>query len=127
MVIEIIKDKCLCDEESVQDYVDVLNGIVFDCRHGGFSVGYRNQVAVDLTVAAYMLGLDAINVLEWLTENGVIHLCDDDEDTYHRVETVLDYKRRFDWGYMIDPDYYVAMAHEHAGDIKDMPVQLVIH
>lgn len=128
MVIEITEDKCLCDEGLMQDYVDVLNGIVYDCMYGGFSVGYRNQIAVDLAVAAYMLGLDAIQVLDWLVKYRVIDLCNDDEDTYRRVETVLDYKNRFDWDYMIAPNYYVNLAHEHADEIKVMlmPVQFII-
>lgn len=128
MVIEIAKDECLCDEDEAQDYVDVLNGIVYECRGClGFSRGTRNTVAVDLTVASHMLGLDAEKVLDWLIEEDVINPCDDDEDTYRRVQTVLDYKRRFDWDYMIAPSHYVFSAREHANDIKDMPVQFVIH
>lgn len=126
MVIEITKDECLCDKDDVQDYVDVLNGIVYDCRHGGFSVGYRNQVAVDLAVASYMLGLDANDMLNKLIEESVINPLVDDEDTSRRVETVLDYHRRFDWEYMIDPEHYVDMARAHADDIKVMPVQFII-
>lgn len=128
MVIEITKDGCLCDEENMQDYVDILNGIVYECyEHLGFEHGTRNTIAVDLTVAAHMLGLDATKVLDWLVEEDVINPCDDDEDTYRRVETVLDYKHRFSWNYMIDPSHYVFVAREHANDIKDMPVQFVIH
>lgn len=126
MVIEIAKDECLCDEDDVQDYVDVLNGIVYECVHDNFREGYRNQVAVDLTVAADMLGLDANDVLNKLFKESVINPLDDDEDTCRRVETVLDYRRRFDWEYMIDPEHYVAVARAHADDIKVMPVQFII-
>lgn len=126
MVIEIAKDECLCDEDDVQDYVDVLNGIVHECMLGNFREGYRNQVAVDLTVAAYMLGLDANDVLNKLIEESVINPLVDDEDTCRRVETVLDYRRRFDWDYMIDPEHYTEVARAHADDIKVMPVQFII-
>lgn len=111
MVIEIAKDECLCDEDDVQDYVDVLNGIVHECMLSNFREGYRNQVAVDLTVAAYMLGLDANDVLNKLIEESVINPLVDDEDTCRRVETVLDYHRRFDWEYMIDPETYTYAAN----------------
>jgi hypothetical protein len=122
MVVEIAKDECLCDEIDVKYYVDVLNGIVYECMHGGFSVGHRNEVAVDLAVASYMLGLDAVKVLDWLVKEGVINPCDDDEDTYRRVETMLDYKNRFDWEYMIDPTYYMEKARDHPIGVSKMPV-----
>lgn len=112
MLIEIAKDECLCDEDDIQDYVDVLNGIVYECVQGNFKEGYRNKVAVDLTVAAHMLGLDANDVLNKMFKESVINPLDDDEDTCRRVETVLDYRRRFDWEYMIEPETYTKAAKD---------------
>lgn len=123
MIIKIEIDKCLCSKNNIADYANVLNGIVYECHERlGFSRGNRNTVAVDLAVAAHMLGLDAIKVLDKLIEEEVINPCDDDEDTYRRVETVLDYKDRFNWDYMIDPDYYVGVARAHAEAADMMPV-----
>jgi hypothetical protein len=124
MVIEIAKDECLCDEDSIQDYVDVLNGIVCSCVYGNFREGYRNKVAVDLTVAAYMLGLDANDVLNKLIEESIINPLVDDEDTKRRVETVLDYHRHFHWSYMIDPEDYIHVAYNHHGKL---PVEFRIY
>jgi len=111
--VYIAKDEVLCDEDEAQDYVNVLNGIVVDCfKNAGFSVGYRNTIAVDLTVSAYMLGLDPIDVLDKLVELKVINPEDDDETTCDRVRTVMDYKDRFDWDYMIDPEQYERTGSE---------------
>lgn len=124
-VIEIARDKILADEDSVQDYVDLLNGIVWECANNfGFDRGKRNTIAVDLTVAAYMLGLDPIGVLDKLIDRKVIHPSDDDEDTHVRVQTVMDYSRRFSWEWMIDPDMYVYVARINAiADNGIMPVR----
>lgn len=127
MIIKITREECLCDECDIPAYVDVLNGIVYDCVHGtGFVRGTRNMIAVNLSVAAYELGLDAEEVLEDLVKAGVINPCDDDEDTYRRVSTVLDYKRRFDWCYMIDPDYYVTKIRDYYVDVSRMPVSFCV-
>ena len=124
-VIEIARDEVLADEDSVQDYVDLLNGIVWECANNfGFDRGSRNTIAVDLTVGAYMLGLDPVDVLGKLVGNNVIHLSDDDEDTYARVRTVMDYSRRFSWEWMIDPDMYVDIARiNKIADNGVMPVR----
>ena len=124
-VIEIARDEVLADEDSVQDYVDLLNGIVWECANNfGFDRGSRNTVAVDLTVAAYMLGLDPIGVLDKLIDRKVIHPSDDDEDTHVRVKTVMDYSRRFSWEWMIDPDMYVDIARiNKIADNGIMPVK----
>lgn len=124
MVIEIDKDECLCDEDDIQNYVDVLNGIIYECVNGNFKEGYRNQVAVDLTVASYMLGLDPTNVIAWLIQLRVINPLDDDEDTKRRVETVLDYRRRFDWEYMIEPETFINAAK---GCNSELPVKFHIY
>lgn len=124
MFIEIVKDECLCNEDDIQDYIDVLNGIVCECVRGNFKEGYRNQVAVDLTVAAYMLGLDAELVLHELIVERVINPLDDDEDTLRRVETVLDYSHRFAWGYMIDPETYTHAANDWS---SKLPVEFRIY
>ena len=104
---KIRRDEVRCDEFDIDQYVNVLNGIVYFCKKRiGFYRGFRNTIAVDLTVASYMLGLDAIEVLDKLVELDVIDPKDDDEDTWNRVRTVLDYDESFCWTWMIDPDVY---------------------
>lgn len=100
-----------CDQKDARDYADVLNGISWDCqeRHG-FSVGYRNKVIVDLTVAAYRLALDPETVLDKMVERDVINPAADDEDTYNRLRTVLCYDESFCWDWMIDPDDYLELG-----------------
>ena len=112
-IIDVSIDEVLCDEADVQGYVDVLNGIAWDCHSNhGYSQGFRNTVAVDLTVASYMLGFDPLRVLEELQKAGIIKDSNDDfgESPEHRVSVVSDYCDRFDWDYMIDPDMYVALC-----------------
>lgn len=118
-------DELICQETEAEGYVNVLNGIVHDCyRTHGFQEGNRNNVIVDMTVAAYMLGLDATDVLDKFVEHGILDTSDDDEDTYDRVSTVLEYSEFFSWDWMIDPDGWVTLAQEHAGE--DNPVLFAI-
>lgn len=122
-VIKIDKGQVLCDDEDIKGYLDVLNGIAYDCWHNhGFEQGWRNTIAVDLTVAAYELGLDPKKVLDEMVKENVICLFDDDEDTYVRISTVMDYKGRFSWSWMIDPDIYQGIGEEHTFDER-MPVR----
>lgn len=117
-------DDVVCDKMEAQDYVDVLNGIVHDCGHGGFACGLRNQVAVDLTVCCHMLDLDPLFVLNYLIQEGVIDPSKDDEDTVERVERVMCYDSNFSWDYMINPEMYVKFAKENEGLIK--PVEFFV-
>jgi hypothetical protein len=120
-VIEIPRDKVLVDEDSVDEYVDMLNGIVRWCREGGWTQGYRNTVAVDLTVGCVMLGLDPMEVLDKLVYADVIRSGEDDEDTATRIERVLNYQALFDWEWMIDPEMFVEEACEKGMD--GMPIE----
>jgi len=121
----IVADELVCQDTEAESYVAVLNGIVHDCyRNHAFQEGNRNNVIVDLTVAAYMLGLGVFDVLDKLVQNGVIDPDDDDEDPYDRAETVLLYDKSFSWDWMIDPDGWVTLAQEHAGE--DNPVLFTI-
>lgn len=107
----IVADELVCEETNAADYVDVLNGIVHDCyRNHAFQEGNRNNIIVDMTVAAYMLGLSAMDVLDKFSEHGILDVTEDDEDTYDRIKTVLDYQDSFSWDWMIDPDGWVTLA-----------------
>lgn len=111
MIITIDSDFVLCDKESIDDYVELLNGLVWDCnQYDGYKVGYRNTMALDLTVASYMLGLDPERVMSEFIKAGLIAKVMDDEDPMDRVKRALDYKDRFDWDYLIDPDDYMGYA-----------------
>ena len=104
--ILIDPDKALVSGDDLVDYVDLMNGISYQCENNMFMRGYRNEIAVNLAVGSHMLGLEPMKVLDELTGMGVIDVGNDDEDTYDRVRRVLDYDRSFNWDYMIDPDYY---------------------
>lgn len=122
---KIRRDEVRCDEFDIDQYVNVLNGIVYFCKkRSGFYRGFRNTIAVDLTVAAYMLGLDAIEVLDKLVELDVIDPSDDDEDTWNRVRTVLDYDESFCWTWMIDPDVYFAHG-KTSMMVSTLPIRFV--
>ena len=121
----IVADELVCQETEAADYVDVLNGIAHACyKNDVFQEGNRNNVIVDMTVAAYMLGLSAMDVLDKFIEQGIIDPSDDDEDTYDRVKTVLEYTKSFSWDWMIDPDGWVTMAQDYEGE--DNPVLFTI-
>lgn len=125
MICRVSTDKLVCPDTEAKDYVDVLNGIVHDCyRNHGFREGNRNNIIVDMTVAAYMLGLDATDVLYRFAECGILDPSEDDEDTYDRVKTVLEYTAFFNWDWMIDPDGWVTLAQDYAGE--DNPILFTI-
>lgn len=112
------------DEEAdpgiTQLYVDVLNGLAYSCYHyDEFSVGYRNTVALDLTVSSHMLGLDPIWVLDRFVDLKLIDPKDDDEDTYGRVYKAKEYWYRFDEDYMIDADTYARYARYASEEDED--------
>lgn len=91
-----------------EDYAQLANGIVFGCQeYGDYSEGSRNTIAVDLTVACYMLGLDVMDVVYNLMSEDVISESDDDEYVRDRFERVLEYRYAYDWDWMIDPDRFV--------------------
>lgn len=114
--IQVSSDEAMCGEDMVQDYVDLLNGIVFDCLdHFAYTEGTRNEVAVDLTVASYMLGLDPEDTMRTLIKENVINPDNDDEDPMQRVRTIMDYADRFDWDWMLNPQYYVDRGVENRG------------
>lgn len=113
MIVDIANDEILCDEKDAQDYVDVLNGLSYHCQGLGWCSGWRNEVAVNMTVAAYLLGLSAINTLEKFIEEGIIDPYTDDESTVGRVETVLLYDKDFCWTWMIEPDWWKKLGKKH--------------
>lgn len=121
--IYVARDETIVDDQSAEDYVTLLNGIIDECYNsGGYTEGMRNEVAVNLTVSAYCLGLDPIEVMDQLVEAKVINPDDDDEDTWNRVRTVMDYADRFSWDWMLNPGYYHQRGMQSAKD-ADMPIR----
>lgn len=111
-IIKVNPDRTVCDVDSSQDYLDVLNGISRFCsEYHGYSEGYRNEIAVNLTVSCYMLGLSVAEVLEIMEDEGLIDPKFDDEDPRVRVGRILNYADRFDWDYLLDPDTYLTMSY----------------
>lgn len=100
-----------CEPSEAPDYINVLNGLIVDCaRNKGYKEGYRNEMILDMTVSSYMLGIDPEGVLECFMHDGLITNGMDDEQPTDRMSKMLDYKSRFDWDYMLDPDSYRAFG-----------------
>lgn len=116
MTIDIATDEIMCDECEAQRYVYVLNGLSYHCQEGGWRLGWRNEVIVNMTVSAYQLGLDAIEVLNEFVKAGIIDPESDDESTLKRVGTVLDYSWEFSWDWMIDPAEWEKLGKDHDND-----------
>lgn len=117
--IEIALDKTLLpikEKGIAQSYVDVLNGLSFHCQNGGWKQGYRNEIAVNLTVSAYLLGLDAIDTLIEFVKADIIDTSKDDQSTEDRIETVLLYDQNFDWNWMIDAPFWQSLGKDHGKD-----------
>lgn len=116
--IEINLNDTVCGTRTAaEDWTLVLNGIVWECMYNaGFSTGYRNEVAVTMTVAAYLLGLEPIEVLDTLIREGVIDPDDDDENTWDRVYKVLAYTHSFSWDWALNTDLYRDRAIDHADE-----------
>lgn len=108
-IIEVSKEKVRVDSEDLlNDYISMMNGIVYACsRYSEYREGYRNQIAVDLTVGSYMLGLDAFDVLNEFICADLIDPASDDEEPRDRVGRVLNYTYGFDWDWMIDPSSFI--------------------
>lgn len=112
-VISVSKPNVRCCEDSINDYIAVLNGISYAChRFDEYCEGNRNTIAVDLTVAAYMLGLDAQAELREFIKAGLIDPLNDDDSPAARVDRVLNYRYKFDWDWMIDPGQYTSYYPE---------------
>lgn len=117
-VIIVRKSKTIVDPRHVQKYVDLMNGISYSCeRFDTYQEGCRNMVAVDLTVGAWMLGLDPIVVLNDFVKTNIIDPLADDESPLIRVNRVLDYAERFDWDWMIDPDGFLSYGDVTEDDV----------
>lgn len=123
VTIEVKADK-VRDFDNVHNYLNLMNGIVLAChKYGEYQEGRRNQVAVDFTVGCYMLGLNPLAILGTFIEKDLINPSNDDEDTYVRIDRVLDYTERFNWDWMIEPEAYVYGASKINGEVlQELPV-----
>lgn len=86
----IISDLCYSDEpELVKEMAHVFNAIYYTCRKGGYVEGWRNSIAVDFSIACYVLDLEPWDYIAPLIDTGLIH--HDDEDTEYRFDRVEGY------------------------------------
>ena len=110
MVIEVKTKEMIVDVDQATDYISMLNGIAYAChKYNEYQEGFRNTIAVDLTVGSYMLGLNPFDVLDAFVKYGLIDPLMDDEAPIKRVQRVMYYDESFSWDWMIDPDSYVAL------------------
>lgn len=110
-----------CEEDDVQRYVDLLNGIWATVRDEGYRRGIRNIIILDLTVGCVMVGIDPEEVIDSFFEEKIMFPHEDDEDTYNRMSRVLVYDDRFCWDYMIDPEDYESVGYKvsmREGEVK---------
>lgn len=120
--IKVSKEKVI-DVDSAPDYISMMNGIAYACHeYAEYQEGFRNTIAVDLTVGSYMLGLDPFDVLNTFIKYGLIDPLMDDEAPIDRVRRVLLYDYNFDWDWMINPDSYVALFVKFNPQEKEIPV-----
>lgn len=116
--IKVSKEKVI-DIDSASDYINMMNGIAYAChKNAEYQEGFRNTVAVDLTVGSYMLGLDPLNILDVFIKYGLIDPAMDDEAPADRVKRVLLYSESFDWDWMINPYSYANLPRY----TKEIPV-----
>lgn len=113
-----------CELADADDYINVLNGIAVDLHRYGYCEGSRNQCIVDMTMSAYMLGLDPRMVLDcFAVDTGLVDPTLDDEDPWDRMYRVLDYTHAFCWDWLVEPDDYLTMAEEWDDEV---PLRFVI-
>lgn len=126
-IIKVDPGEARVSGETLDLYVKMMNGISFCCsEYGEYDEGYRNKIAVDLTVGSYMLGLDAKEVMGIFIGEGIIDPDNDDESPTSRVITILDYSHRFEWNWMINPDGYIPYGADTDTDTEDYKVLFVI-
>lgn len=122
----VTKADAVADDQEVEGFVSVMNGIAYKCRTMGYGQGWRNEIMVNLTVASYMLGLDPEQVLDDFVSTDLIDCSDDDEDPYDRATRVLDYKRRFSWDWMIDAGWWRQVGETAVDEGAYLPVRFEI-
>lgn len=127
VTIYVDLDEVRCPLEEVDDYINMMNGIALHCEmREGYSRGWRNEKAVDLTVGSYMLGLEPIEVLDKFREAKLIKDENDDENPADRVWTVYNYKYAFSWLWMIDPEFYMRFAELYQEDLDEPKLKFVV-
>lgn len=111
MKITVSRSHVRCKQEEVEDYANVLDGLIYDIDHGGYVKGYRNTMIVNLVVCCYELDRDWQDVMNAFLQK----FEDDEEDAWHRAEVVEDYADRFNWNYMISPNIWrgISLTDSH--------------
>lgn len=111
-----------CD---AQDLVDILNGISWFCQEDyGYAEGWRNELAVNLTAASHMLGLKPKEMFDQFVKEKLIDPENDDENPDYRISTIMDYESRFDWYWMITPEWYANLGRDHKNDLTNLIFKL---
>lgn len=122
--IFVTKDETLCDEDSIESYVNVLNGIIYHLEKKGYVEGERNEMIVNMCVAANMLGIDPYLMLDRLKAYRLINDKDDDDLPITRVNRVMNYTNRFSWDWMIDASWYDSHGAKHAHELYNLKIEI---
>ena len=107
---EVVKSDVRCDESEIDQYVNVMNGIVAHLMNEGYNQGYRNEIAVNFTVASWMLGFDPEELMQEFVDVDLVDPAMDDDDPSDRVRRIMGYENSFCWDWMIDPGDWVNTA-----------------
>lgn len=89
----------------IEEAVDVADGILKFVKTHGWTQGFRNNIAVDLSISCHYLGRDPRRMLELVLDKGLEDIgMYDDEGISKRFSTVEGY---IDYGWRHCPaDYY---------------------
>ena len=122
--IEVLHDQALSDDDAAS-LIDILNGLVYLCaHHNWFSPGHRNEVILNITVSAWMLGLNPENTLDEFVSINIIDPHKDDEDTFTRMRRMLNYTDRFSFDYMMNTTIYESYGHMIGSpDLRKWPIE----
>lgn len=92
MIDAATPDESIYDVEEIEQARKVLDNILYAIvNDGAYKEGNRNNIAVDMTIACEVLGVDASDVMNELVENGTVLYYEDDGNAVARVEKVMQY------------------------------------
>ncbi len=97
------------DEHDVDEAIEVANGILVFIDKNGWMEGFRNNMAVDLSIACHYIGYDPVLLIdETMGKSFEDITLSDDEDAEKRLTKVKWY---LDYGWKHDPSMYYADKH----------------
>jgi len=92
MIDAATPDESIYDAEDIEQARKVLDNILYAIvNDDAYRVGNRNNIAVDMTIACEVLGVDAADVMNELVESGTVPCYEDDGTAVERVEKVMRY------------------------------------